>query len=66
MQQTLALASEADHPVLFLTVHHANHDAIGFYEAQGFDAVGDWMFRFEGIAVPNLVMKISLQRAESA
>lgn len=34
LKQALALASDAGHPALFLTVHHANHDAIGFYDAQ--------------------------------
>lgn len=66
LRHALSLASEAGHSALFLTVHHANHDAIAFYEAQGFRNAGEWTFRFEGIAVPNLVMKIALQPAESA
>lgn len=66
LRHALSLASEAGHSALFLTVHHANHDAIAFYETQGFRNAGEWTFRFEGIAVPNLVMKIALQPAQSA
>lgn len=66
LRRSLTWASEAGHAALFLTVHHANCNAIAFYEAQGFQKAGDWIFRFEGIEVPNLVMNIALEPAESA
>lgn len=53
-------AGAAGHRALHLTVHHANRDAIAFYEARHFRKVGDWIYRFNGFEVLNLVMARTL------
>ncbi|WP_269583529.1 GNAT family N-acetyltransferase [Roseibium sp. Sym1] len=55
-ERAMQLATDAGQPKLFLTVYEKNARAIAFYEAQGMRCEGTWTFRFEGGAVPNLIM----------
>jgi ribosomal protein S18 acetylase RimI-like enzyme len=63
LRHALLLASKSGHSHLYLTVNHENHDALNFYRAHGFQKAGNWTFLFEGIEVPNIVMKIPLELA---
>lgn len=56
LRQAFSVAAEAAHRTMYLTIHHANHDAMAFYKAHRFHKVGDLLFEFEGIEVPNFVL----------
>jgi ribosomal protein S18 acetylase RimI-like enzyme len=66
LRHALWSASQRGHSSLYLTANHENHDAIRFYEAQGFRTAGCWAFMFDGNEVPNVVMKIPLELTGSA
>jgi ribosomal protein S18 acetylase RimI-like enzyme len=61
LQKAIGVAAKAGPETVFVTVHHANRSAIAFYEAQQFRKVGDWVFQFEGIEVPNWVMALDIK-----
>jgi len=61
LRAALQRAATLGHLRLYLTVHHANHEAIGFYEAHHFARRGEWTFPFEGTGVRNLVYSVDLR-----
>jgi ribosomal protein S18 acetylase RimI-like enzyme len=62
LRRATDVAAEAGHRSMYLTVHHANRDALVFYETHGFHQAGDFLFEFEGIQVPNVVLATNLAR----
>jgi ribosomal protein S18 acetylase RimI-like enzyme len=62
LRVAMDVAVEAGHQNMYLTVHHANRDALAFYETHGFQQAGDFVFEFGGIQVPNIVLATDLTR----
>lgn len=62
LRKAMKVAADAEHRSMYLTVHHANRDALVFYETHGFRQAGDFLFEFEGIQVPNIVLATDLGR----
>lgn len=48
------------HRQICATVNSANRRALGFYARSGWHEVGSWLFRFEGLDVPNVVLAKAL------
>ncbi len=60
LRHAMDVAVQSGHRSMYLTVHHANRDALAFYESHGFHQAGNFLFEFEGIQVPNVVLAIDL------